>query len=208
MAGRSAPPPTVRAYARWRPAVLRTLHRRLSARRFAPSPYAGAEAPRQLPAIPRCNSIIRIPKTATTDRRSSNEFCAEFAKAYDDVTGVWGVACCRGVKMHHRACSRINAAANAIRITPVTHDRMRWMRGTVSHWRAASAPSASAPCQIVLTTIRARPSVASCSETSPASGITKFGIIARNRNITFGLSTLVIAVVRRARSTPIGSATH
>ena len=35
--------------------------------RFAPSPYAGAEA-----AIPHCNFIIRIPKTATTDRRSSN----------------------------------------------------------------------------------------------------------------------------------------
>ena len=46
MAGRFAPPPTVRAYARWRLLVLRTMQRRLSARRFAPSPYAGAEAPR------------------------------------------------------------------------------------------------------------------------------------------------------------------
>ena len=72
MAGRFAPPPTVRAYARWRLLVLRTMHRRLSARRFAPSPYAGAEAPRQRPAIPHCNFIVRTPKTATTDRRSSN----------------------------------------------------------------------------------------------------------------------------------------
>ena len=72
MAGRFAPPPTVRAYARRRLAVLRTMHRRLSARRFAPSPYAGAEAPRHRPTIPHCNFIIRIPKTATTDRRTSN----------------------------------------------------------------------------------------------------------------------------------------
>ena len=67
MAGRFAPPPIVRAYARWRLLVLRTMHRRLSARRFAPSPYAGAEAPRWRPAIPHCNFIIRIPKTAMTD---------------------------------------------------------------------------------------------------------------------------------------------
>ena len=52
MAGRFAPPPTVRAYARWRLLVLRTMHRRLSARRFAPSPYAGAEAPRHAPGHP------------------------------------------------------------------------------------------------------------------------------------------------------------
>ena len=37
MAGRFAPPPTVRAYARSRLLVLRTSHRRLSARRVAPS---------------------------------------------------------------------------------------------------------------------------------------------------------------------------
>ena len=46
MAGRFAPPPTVRAYARRRLAVLRTMHRRPTARRFPPSPYAGADAPR------------------------------------------------------------------------------------------------------------------------------------------------------------------
>ena len=48
MAGRLAPPlSTVRACARWRLAVLRTMHRRLiGIGRFAPSPYAGAEAPR------------------------------------------------------------------------------------------------------------------------------------------------------------------
>ena len=67
MAGRFAPPPIVRAYARWRLAVLRTIHRRRSARRFAPSPYAGAEAPRWRPAIPHCNFTIRIPKPATTN---------------------------------------------------------------------------------------------------------------------------------------------
>ena len=46
MAGRFAPPPTVRAYARRRLAVLRTMHRSPTARRFPPSPYAGADAPR------------------------------------------------------------------------------------------------------------------------------------------------------------------
>ena len=44
MAGRFAPPPTVRAYARWRLLVLRTMHRRLSARPLRaiarPSPIA------------------------------------------------------------------------------------------------------------------------------------------------------------------------
>ena len=62
MAGRFAPPPIVRAYARCRLLVLRTMHRRRSARRFAPSPYAGAEAPRWRPAIPHCNFTIHIPK--------------------------------------------------------------------------------------------------------------------------------------------------
>ncbi len=52
MAGRFAPPPIVRAYARCRLLVLRTMHRRLTARRFAPSPYAGADAPRHRPAHP------------------------------------------------------------------------------------------------------------------------------------------------------------
>ena len=67
MAGRFAPPPTVRAYARCRLLVLRTMHRRLTARRFAPSPYAGADAPRHRPAIPHCNFIVRTPQTTMTD---------------------------------------------------------------------------------------------------------------------------------------------
>ena len=36
------------------------MHRRLTARRFAPSPYAGAEAPCHRPAIPHCNFIIQF----------------------------------------------------------------------------------------------------------------------------------------------------
>ena len=71
MAGRFAPPPTVRAYARWRLAVLRTMHRRRSAR-FAPSPYAGADAPRHIRKPPPADSVFRTPQTATAPRRSSN----------------------------------------------------------------------------------------------------------------------------------------
>ena len=67
MAGRFASPPTVRAYARSRLAVLRTMHRRLTAWRFAPSPYAGADAPRHRPTIPHCNFIVRTPQTTMTD---------------------------------------------------------------------------------------------------------------------------------------------
>ena len=47
MVGRFAPPPTVRANTRWRLLVLRTI----KARRFAPSPYAGADAPRHHPPL-------------------------------------------------------------------------------------------------------------------------------------------------------------
>ena len=71
MAGRFAPPPIVRAYARWRLLVLRTMHRRLTARRFAPSPYAGAEAPRWGPAIPPLHFATPEPprRTAVLERR-------------------------------------------------------------------------------------------------------------------------------------------
>ena len=72
MAGRFAPPSTVRAYARCRLLVLRKMHRRLSLGHFAPSPYTGAEAPCHRPAIPHCNFIIRIPKPATTDPYASS----------------------------------------------------------------------------------------------------------------------------------------
>ena len=68
MAGCFAPPPYVRGHARLRLAVLRTI----TARRFSPSPYAGADAPRQEPAIPHYNCIVRIPEVVMTDRHSSN----------------------------------------------------------------------------------------------------------------------------------------
>ena len=56
MPGRFAPPPTARAYARSR--LARSSNDRIaasSARRFAPSPYAGADATRHRPTIPNCN---------------------------------------------------------------------------------------------------------------------------------------------------------
>ena len=61
----------------WRDSADRT---RWAPPAFAPSPYAGADAPRWRPGIPHCNFIIRIPKTATTDRRSLNaaSFLCEF----------------------------------------------------------------------------------------------------------------------------------
>ena len=75
MAGRFAPPPTVRAYARWRLAVLRTMHRRLSARRFAPSPYAGADAPRpHLPLQFHCS--CPQPQRWPSMRRRPDPRCA------------------------------------------------------------------------------------------------------------------------------------
>ena len=52
MVRRFTPPPTARTNARWRFLVLRTSHLHPMAGRFAPSPYAGAYAPRHRPAIP------------------------------------------------------------------------------------------------------------------------------------------------------------
>ena len=52
MVRRFTPPPTARTNARWRFLVLRTSHLHPMAGRFAPSPYAGAYAPRHRPATP------------------------------------------------------------------------------------------------------------------------------------------------------------
>ena len=57
MAGRFAPPPIVRAYARCRLLVLRTMHHRLGASRHR---RMRALKLRHRPAIPHCNFIIRI----------------------------------------------------------------------------------------------------------------------------------------------------
>ena len=65
MVRRFTPPPTARTNARWRFLVLRTSHLHPMARRFAPSPYAGAYAPRHRPAIPPETSPF-VSGTATT----------------------------------------------------------------------------------------------------------------------------------------------
>ena len=80
MVGRFAPPPTVRANTRWRLLVLRTI----KARRFAPSPYAGADAPRHHPPLQlhcsypesqRRHSMLRRPH-----RRFQTKVCTRSAQ--------------------------------------------------------------------------------------------------------------------------------
>ena len=70
MVRRFTPPATARTNARWRFLVLRTSHPHPMARRFAPSPCAGAYAPRHRPAIPPETSPF-VSGTATTALHAS-----------------------------------------------------------------------------------------------------------------------------------------
>ena len=72
MAGRSAPPPTVGAYTRWRLLVLRTSQRPHMARRFTPSPL---QLPCSYPQPQRRHSMLRRPH-----RRFQTKVCTRSAQ--------------------------------------------------------------------------------------------------------------------------------
>ena len=75
MAGRFAPPPDVQANTRRRLLVLRTSHRRLRARRFAQSPYAGTDVPRHHPPLQLHCSYPQPQRRLSMLRRPASPCC-------------------------------------------------------------------------------------------------------------------------------------